>query len=248
MTKKVLAKILIGLTIMTLLLAGCSTKPTDITTQPLYKSYEYEALKDYVHTIALVTPTDELTTKNSLIKYNSDNTISDYYSLRNVKVEKFFKNEKGFTDKLQIAERCALTKNNEYIHPEDYESMKSGHKYIVFLSDTTDKSYPIIASLNNGKVDLDNFKSNKRMDIAIKSLVEWDLDNVSKDFKEGILMSSLSKSQVDFKEIKNKRVIKSKYGDLEVTFNYSQAKDTTYIWINGYQFDAPGNIVPELSK
>ncbi|MCM0650844.1 hypothetical protein NBE98_21035 [Clostridium swellfunianum] len=248
MSKKILRSLAISLTTLLLLLTGCSDKPIVVETQAKYKSYDYNELKNYAHTIALITTTDKLTPKNSYIKYNLDNTISDYYSLRNIKVDKFFKNENTLPEELQIAERCVLTKNNELIHPKDYENMKKGNKYIVFLCDMNNQNYPIIVSLNNGKIDLENFKLNKRSDVAIKSLIEFELDNVSNDFKESILKSSLSTSQVNYKEIQNVQVIKSLYGDLEVLFHYSEARNTTYIWINGTQFDTPGNITSKLSN
>lgn len=247
MNKKLVGFVM-SVAMLIFILAGCSTQPTDIATHTTYKSYGYEDLKAYAHTIALVSPTDELNEKNSYISYNPDNTISDYYSLRTIEIEKFYKNDQRLTDKIVVAERSVLTKNNEFIHPEGYESMKKGHKYIVFLVDTTDKKYPIIVSLNNGKVDLDNFKSNKNPEIAIKSLIEYELDNVSQEFKEGILKSSFSTSQVDFKGVKNKKVVKSSYGDIEVLHYYSVSNNKTYLWVNGHQFDIYGNITSAIDN
>lgn len=159
-----------------------------------FQEFNYEELKQNSSVIALVEITDNLTNENSVINLLEDSiTISGFYGKRTAKVIKYYKNTNGYGENLTIIEPAIITKENQYIHLEDYEKMECGNKYIVFLSDSTESGNLSIISGNNGKINVSNFNDNDSdyNDILIKSIVEFETNEstLSQQSKTVILNS-----------------------------------------------------------
>ena len=110
---------------------------------------DYEELMQRAHTVAVVTPADELTAENSFYDL----------SVRTVRVVAWFKNEKDYGDTFAIAESCAcLESGTLVICDESCFPMEPGDYYLVFLH--TAGGYPMALAGDNGKFDLSHLSLN----------------------------------------------------------------------------------------
>lgn len=193
------------------------------------QEFDYEELKENSPVIALVEIVDDLNSDNSVINYLDDSiTISGFYGKRNAKVIKYYKNERECDTNLTIIEPAVITKDNEYIHLEEYEKMELGNKYIVFLSDETESGNLSILSGNNGKINVSNFNDNDYPEILVKSLIEFETPEsiLPSDSKDVILNSEQINMEYKERAINNKEnkilneTIKTNLGDLKLETYY----------------------------
>ncbi|MBS6504753.1 MAG: hypothetical protein KH415_24625 [Clostridium sp.] len=129
---------------------------------------------------------------------------------------------------MTIIEPAVITKDNEYIHLEEYEKMELGNKYIVFLSDETESGNLSILSGNNGKINVSNFNDNDYPEILVKSLIEFETPEsiLPSDSKDVILNSEQINMEYKERAINNKEnkilneTIKTNLGDLKLETYY----------------------------
>lgn len=124
-------------------------------------AYEkYTSLRAKAHTIAVVTPLDALTRENTFA-VSSGNRYSGGYSVRKVRVLKYFKNEKEFGKEFEMAEECGLAENGNLVMQENCWPMQKGDVYLVFLDDSgAGLKYPTPIRGCNGKFDLTHLELN----------------------------------------------------------------------------------------
>lgn len=206
------------------------------------QEFDYEELKENSPVIALVEIVDDLNSDNSVINYLDDSiTISGFYGKRNAKVIKYYKNEREYDTNLTIIEPAVITKDNEYIHLEEYEKMELGNKYIVFLSDETESGNLSILSGNNGKINVSNFNDNDYYTILVKSLVEFETpESILPSGTKDVILNS-EQINMEYKErvVNNKEnkilneTIKTNLGDLKLETYYDTNLQKEIINIDG---------------
>lgn len=206
------------------------------------QEFDYEELKENSPVIALVEIVDDLNSDNSVINYLDDSiTISGFYGKRNAKVIKYYKNEREYDTNLTIIEPAVITKDNEYIHLEEYEKMELGNKYIVFLSDETESGNLSILSGNNGKINVSNFNDNYYYAILVKSLVEFETpESILPSGTKDVILNS-EQINMEYKErvVNNKEnkilneTIKTNLGDLKLETYYDTNLQKEIINIDG---------------
>ena len=74
-----------------------------------YAVFDYDGLMNRAHTVALVTPLDDLTKENTFGVSESGDRYYAIHSVREVQVIQYFKNEKNFGETFTMAEKCGLT-------------------------------------------------------------------------------------------------------------------------------------------
>ena len=142
---------------------------------------------------------------------------------------------------MTIIEPAVITKDNEYIHLEEYEKMELGNKYIVFLSDETESGNLSILSGNNGKINVSNFNDNDYPEILVKSLIEFETPEsiLPSDSKDVILNSEQINMEYKERAINNKEnkilneTIKTNLGDLKLETYYDTNLQKEIINIDG---------------
>lgn len=205
-----------------------------------FEKFDYEELKNSSEVIALVEVLDDLTKDNSVINYAKKSpTIQGFYGRREVRVLKYYKDQCKLGDTLSIIEPSAITKNNEYLHCEEYEQMFKGNKYIVFLSDKTASRELSVLSGNNGKINVSDFDNNEFYEILIKTLVEFET-KMPKEEKDMILSSTPIETAKTSRRARsadrNEKVINTDFGDLKVEYK-SNINGKRIISINGRVFE-----------
>lgn len=205
-----------------------------------FEKFDYEELKNSSAVIALVEVLDDLNKDNSVINYAKKSpTIQGFYGKREVRVLKYYKDKGTSDDKLSIIEPAAITKNNEYLHCEDYEEMVKGNKYIVFLSDKTASRELSILSGNNGKINVSDFDNNEFYEILIKTLVEFET-KIPKAEKDMILSATPIETVKTSRRARsvdtNEKVIKTDFGDLKIEYK-SNINGKRIISINDKVFE-----------
>ena len=114
-----------------------------------FPALDFEELMAQAHTVAIVTPTDDLSAENS--RYID--------SVRTVRAVAWFKNEKNFGDTFEIAEYCVcLDDGTLVISDESCFPMERGDYYLVFLH--TAHGVPMALGADNGKFDLTHLRLN----------------------------------------------------------------------------------------
>lgn len=205
-----------------------------------FEKFDYEELKNSSEVIALVEVLDDLNKDNSVINYAKKSpTIQGFYGRREVSVLKYYKGQGNLGDTFSIIEPAAITKNNEYLHCEEYEQMIKGNKYIVFLSDKTASRELSVLSGNNGKINVSDFDNNEFYEILIKTLIEFETQ-MPKDEKDMILSATpieTAKTSRRTRSVdKNEKVISTDFGDLKVEYK-SNINGKRIISINGKVFE-----------
>lgn len=124
-----------------------------------YMQYDYPGLERRAHTIAVVTPLDDLTAENTFGISESGDRYYYIHSVRTVKVLQYFKNEKEYGDTIVMAEMCGSLEDGTLVMMEDCWPMQRGDTYLVFLCDSG-FGYPLSVSACNGKYDLTHLNLN----------------------------------------------------------------------------------------
>ena len=127
--------------------------------------FDYDELMAQAHTVAIVTPTDDLTAENSF----SDRSV------RTVRAVAWFKNEKDYGDTFAIAEYCAcLDDGTLVVNDESCFPMQKGDYYLVFLHTAHGHAMPLAG--DNGKFDLSHLCLNDNHAwTMLRALSELDL-------------------------------------------------------------------------
>ena len=131
--------------------------------------YDDDTLWNNAHTIALVTPMDELTVENSHI-INKWGTPRAFFSRRQVRVIEFFKNEEDYENEFMMAELCVLLEDGTLVYKETCYPMQKGDYYLVFLAKSGYLSSPAVPlGYGEGKYDITNLHLNDRLSDATKA-------------------------------------------------------------------------------
>jgi hypothetical protein len=120
--------------------------------------YNAEDLIKYSDLVIIGTPTKDLEQESPYTKYYNDYVITDFYTLRNIKINKVLKGE--YSDKtINALENAAIITNanhqQELLVQEDYSVMQKGKKYLLFLKINPKGDYSTVA-INQGKFNIDN--------------------------------------------------------------------------------------------
>lgn len=146
-----------------------------------YSIYDFNELKEKAQVIAIIEVNDDLNVDNSVVLYNDTNhSIEGFWAKRNVSVIKYIKNQFDSKSSLSIIEPAAITRNSELLKTVDYEELKKGERYLVFLSNENLSNQLSIISANNGKFNMENFEENKFPDVFEQANNEFSLDGLSK--------------------------------------------------------------------
>ena len=139
-------------------LSGCKDKETEIQDVPMVGShilFGYDELTEHAKIIAKVKITDTLTTQNSFsLNDPKTGSMGGFYGKRTCEVLEYYKDVTGeYSEELSFIEATAIL-GDQYLHIDEYESLKKGNEYIIFLSDGTASGDMSIISCNNGVVRL----------------------------------------------------------------------------------------------
>lgn len=143
-------------------------KNQPINIEGSYAVYNYNQLKEKADMIVLCTAMDELSTNNSYIRYNQDFSFPvpvDFYAIRTVEIEYDFLRDSKDNVIINIVEPAAITEHNQIIEPAEYDSLKKGEEYILFLSKENALNEWMIISAGNGVIDLSEDKPKAFSDI-----------------------------------------------------------------------------------
>ncbi len=162
-------------------------------------TYEkYNDLRIKAHTIAVVTPLDELTRENTFA-VSSGKRYSGGYSVRKVRVLQYFKNAKEYGEEFEMAEECGLAEDGTLVMQENCWPMQKGDVYLVFLDDSNaGLKYPTPIRGCNGKFDLThldlNCSEHSRILLSallkLELLTEKSLRRAGKDLLEAVNSAS----------------------------------------------------------
>ncbi len=161
----------------------------DIEVQGNSITYNYKDLKEEAKLIVLIECLDDITKLNSNIYYEGDFLVG-FSSNRKVRILESYKGNYSINDELSILEPVGVTDENEMLYMDDYRPLKKGDKYILFLSDNNMTQELSVISGNNGKIQLEDFENNDYMDIALKTIAEFESD-LNNDEKEEIINSEI---------------------------------------------------------
>ncbi len=141
-----------------------------------FMQYDYANLFRYAHTVAVVTPLDDLTAENTYGVSESGDRYYNIHSVREVKAITYFKNEKEYGDTFTLAEECGVLADGTLVTFEDCWPMQKGDTYLVFLC-KSGFGYPISVSGCNGKFDLTHLDLNCRQHskVLLTALLELNL-------------------------------------------------------------------------
>lgn len=139
-----------------------------------YLQFNYAELTSWAHTIAVVTPLDDLTTENSYGISESGDRFYNAHSVREVQLVEVFKNEKGYKDTMKIAEKCVVLEDGTLVAEEACYPMQRGDYYLVFLFNSG-YGYPLSLSADNGKYDLTHLRLNNRQHLLVEMLYDLGL-------------------------------------------------------------------------
>ncbi len=138
---------------------------------------KYYDLRTKAHTIAVVTPLDALTRENTYAT-SSGKRYTGGYSVRKVRVLKYFKNGKEYGEEFEMAEECGLAEDGTLVMQENCWPMQKGDVYLVFLDDSYNvRKYPTPIRGCNGRFDLTRLELNsaEHSRILLTALLKLDL-------------------------------------------------------------------------
>ncbi len=136
-----------------------------------YAQYDYERLYSRAHTVAIVTPTEALSAENTYGISPDGDRYYNLHAVRTFQVEAFFKNERGYGETMEIAEKCGRLADGSIIAEENCYPMEMGHFYLVFLTGSG-YGYPLYISANNGYFDLNLLSLNAYQTVLIHALYD----------------------------------------------------------------------------
>lgn len=218
------------------------------------EEFDYKELKEKSSVIALVEVIDDLTSENSVINLLDDSmSISGFYGKRDVKVIKYYKDDRGYGESLKIIEPAIVTEDNEYIHLEEYEKMERGNKYIVFLSDETESGNLSIISGNNGKINISNIDDNYYDEILVKSIIDFETNkNILSDESKSVILNSEQLNIESEKSLTNPKdneilqeTISTNLKDLELEVYYDDNLEKEIINIDGINLISDEELIIE---
>ena len=170
--------------------------------------YDYKGITEEAAVIALVEVLDNLTPENSegIIDTRVSNEIYGWIGRREVKVLQYFKDERNYGDMITINEGAAIDDEGNYIHPEGYETLIKGEKYILFLSDECFTKQLSTIACQNSVVHVDNLNENEEFyDVQIKAIIDL-LSDLSEKEKKEIINADIEKADKDITKISDKKV------------------------------------------
>ena len=141
-----------------------------------FMQYDYANLFRYAHTVAVVTPLDDLSAENTYGVSESGDRYYNIHSVREVKALTYFKNENEYGDTFTLAEECGVLSDGTLVMLADCWPMQKGDTYLVFLC-KSGFGYPISVSGCNGKFDLTHLDLNCRQHskVLLNALLELNL-------------------------------------------------------------------------
>ena len=163
-----------------------------------YIQYDYQGLWRVAHTIALVTPEDELTQENSSGVSEDGRRVYGARSERRVKALRFFKNERNFEECFSFVEKWAMLADGSVVGMDESYPMQKGDVYLVFLCNSG-WGYPIIVSADNGKFDLTNLRLNNadRQPLIAGALMDLGLMPMARSRSEALEYFPSAKYRID---------------------------------------------------
>lgn len=152
-----------------------------------YVQFSYEELWERAHTIAVITPLDELSVENSYGISDSGDCFYNAHSIRAVQALTFYKNSKGYSENFEVVEVCAMLDDGSVVGMENCYPMYKGETYLVFLGDSG-WGYPIVLSADNGKFDLTNLRLNlsSRQPLLAKAMMDMELLSMARSADEAL--------------------------------------------------------------
>jgi len=162
-----------------------------------FVQYDYSDLFRYAHTVAVVTPLDELSVENTFGIAERGDRYYNIHSIREVKVLAYFKNEREYGDTVELAEECGVLEDGTLVMLEDCWPMQKGDTYLVFLCNSG-FGYPLSVSACNGKFDLTHLDLNCAEHsrilltalLKLELLTEKSLRRAGKDLLEAVNSAS----------------------------------------------------------
>lgn len=163
-----------------------------------YAQFDYQGLWKRAHTIALVTPEDELTQENSRGISETGDRFYNAHSVRTVRALQFYKNEREYEETFQMVEECAMLADGSVVGMDESYPMQKGDVYLVFLCESG-WGYPIIVSADNGKFDLTNLRLNnaRRQPLIAGALMDLGLMPMARSRSEALEYFPLAKYVID---------------------------------------------------
>lgn len=206
--------------------------------------YDYEALKENAKVIAKIEAVDELGENNSHIIYDSDagdNSIIGYYSARKVRIIDVYKSAFDFKegDVLDIIESSAIC-DGLYLHDKNYEPMKKDTYYYVFLNDDTASGQLSIMSCSNGLLDLENIEKSEYVDVAVKTVIEFESDLALREKRVILNAEKIKKA-----ETKNEEKLLNKTEKVTIKDEHSKKISSYEI---SYGNDGSENLVVDIQS
>ena len=229
--------------------SGCTSKQKESSEEPKqttnamvagsFVGFDYSALKEEAVAILKVKALDNLTVENSYVTFYEyegvpQNQVKSFYGNRKVKVLEVYKGNLLTGEEITITETAAMVAYNddEYLFaPGGVVPLVQGNEYVVFLAYAENAQEEQVLHLiagSNGTIELTNFSSNLRPDIAVRTAVDYFID-LPNQVKEEILYSEdiyLEQVPVSLDQVK-KRVTGQGIMNLE----YNGSGDTTYIQV-----------------
>ena len=146
-------------------------------------SFDYPALKQEAAAILRIEALDDLTSGNSYVQYHKDQpeqSISSFYASRRVKVLEVYKGELAAGEEINITETAAIVEDADStvrsLTPGQVVPLEEGKEYVVFLAygETIAGEWVLhLIAGSNGTIELTNFSSNLRPDIAVRTAVDY---------------------------------------------------------------------------
>lgn len=159
-------------------------------------SFDYAALKEEAAAILRIEALDNLTPENSYVRYHKnqpEQSISSFYASRRVKVLEVYKGELVVGEEISVMETAAIVEDPDgaahSLTPGQVVPLERSKEYVVFLAYGENAQGERVLHLiagSNGTVELTDFSSNLRPDIAVRTVVDY-FSDLSGPLKEQIL-------------------------------------------------------------
>lgn len=234
------------LVVLVIILSGCSKKE-DIVFETNVQELNFRELTHRAH-IVEIEVLDELTEKNSVFHYNS-NDIVNFFSIRKVKVSHIIQSgtlNEG--DIIQVLEPVAIDPKSKHVlelndGASDYVLLKD-HKYIVYLDDSPQGDNYSVYNTGKAIIDLKDNSSYSEALMHLTNLYGYS-DIISKD---SLRSAEESNTIWNLSEPSKTIDVKTKYGTHHIEHTYLENQDATYFIINNtHHFISKGALIIEGS-
>jgi len=194
-----------------------------------FLQYDYSNLFRYAHTVAVVTPLDELSTENTFGISGKDDPYYNIHSVREVKVLEYFKNEQEYGDTFEIAEECGVLEDGTLVMLEDCWPMQKGDTYLVFLC-KSGFGYPLSISACNGKFDLTHLDLNCRQHslVLLNALLELNLLTEDSIHRVGVALQETTEIYFFYQPEDDKHITRDDFIKWESYRLYTRWTDKHY--------------------